>query len=287
MDINQYKVNHEESFSFDNFPSSENKKSLNDDIKENIIPELAQQLRSLHLKLHAAEENGILVVLQALDAAGKDEVISYIFSNLSAQGLKTTSFGKPTDTERKHDYLWRFHDGLPERGQIGILNRSYYEDVLAPRIHNLVEEKEKPDDAKEKNLWHTRYRQINDYERYLTENGFHVIKFFFNMSHEEQRNRLLERMTNPDKNWEFSFNDVKEREYWEDYQKLFSEMLEETSTEYSSWYVLPADDEWHTRRIVTEVMIEKIKSLNPQFPTISQEDKEDLDKAIERLKNEQ
>ncbi|ARQ03404.1 polyphosphate--nucleotide phosphotransferase [Macrococcoides caseolyticum] len=287
MDINQYKVNHEESFSFDNFPSSENKKSLNDDIKGNIIPELAQQLRSLHLKLHAAEENGILVVLQALDAAGKDEVISYIFSNLSAQGLKTTSFGKPTDTERKHDYLWRFHDGLPERGQIGILNRSYYEDVLAPRIHNLVEEKEKPDDAKEKNLWHTRYRQINDYERYLTENGFHVIKFFFNMSHEEQRNRLLERMTNPDKNWEFSFNDVKEREYWEDYQKLFSEMLEETSTEYSSWYVLPADDEWHTRRIVTEVMIEKIKSLNPQFPTISQEDKEDLDKAIERLKNEQ
>ncbi|WZE73137.1 PPK2 family polyphosphate kinase [Macrococcus sp. CCM 2573] len=287
MDINQYKVNHEETFSFDNFPSSENKKSLNDDIKENIIPELAQQLRSLHLKLHAAEENGILVVLQALDAAGKDEVISYIFSNLSAQGLKTTSFGKPTDTERKHDYLWRFHDGLPERGQIGILNRSYYEDVLAPRIHNLVEEKEKPDDAEEKNLWHTRYRQINDYERYLTENGFHVIKFFFNMSHEEQRNRLLERMTNPDKNWEFSFNDVKEREYWEDYQQLFSEMLEETSTEHSPWYVLPADDEWHTRRIVTEVMIEKIKSLNPQFPTISQEDKEDLDKAIERLKNEQ
>lgn len=287
MDINQYKVNHEETFSFDNFPSSENKKSLNDDIKENIIPELTQQLRGLHLKLHAAEENGILVVLQALDAAGKDEVISYIFSNLSAQGLKTTSFGKPTDTERKHDYLWRFHDGLPERGQIGILNRSYYEDVLAPRIHNLVEEKEKPDDAEEKNLWHTRYRQINDYERYLTENGFHVIKFFFNMSHEEQRNRLLERMTNPDKNWEFSFNDVKEREYWEDYQQLFSEMLEETSTEHSPWYVLPADDEWHTRRIVTEVMIEKIKSLNPQFPTISQEDKEDLDKAIERLKNEQ
>lgn len=287
MDINQYKVNHEETFSFDNFPSSENKKSLNDDIKENIIPELTQQLRGLHLKLHAAEENGILVVLQALDAAGKDEVISYIFSNLSAQGLKTTSFGKPTDTERKHDYLWRFHDGLPERGQIGILNRSYYEDVLAPRIHNLVEEKEKPDDAEEKNLWHTRYRQINDYERYLTENGFHVIKFFFNMSHEEQRNRLLERMTNPDKNWEFSFNDVKEREYWEDYQQLFSEMLEETSTDHSPWYVLPADDEWHTRRIVTEVMIEKIKSLNPQFPTISQEDKEDLDKAIERLKNEQ
>ncbi|UBH08687.1 PPK2 family polyphosphate kinase [Macrococcus armenti] len=286
MDINKYKVHYDSSFSFKNYPSSENKKSKNDDIKNNIIPKLTDELHTLHLKLHAAEKNGILVVLQALDAAGKDEVISYIFSNLSAQGLKTTSFGKPNETERKHDYLWRFHEGLPERGQIGILNRSYYEDVLAPRIHDLVEEKETPDSAEEKNIWHTRYRQINDYERYLTENGFIVIKFFFNMSYEEQRNRLIERMTNPEKNWEFSFNDVKERQYWDDYQAIFKEMLEETSTEHSPWYVLPADDEWHTRQIVTEVMIDTIKQLKPEFPTISDEDKADLDKALDMLKNE-
>ncbi|WP_414055654.1 PPK2 family polyphosphate kinase [Macrococcus equi] len=286
MDINQYKVSPDKTFNFDDFKSSENEKKNNDHIKENIVPELTKHLENLHLKLHAAEQNGIIVVLQALDAAGKDEVISYIFSNLSAQGLKTTSFGKPNETDLKHDYLWRYHEGLPERGQIGIFNRSYYEDVLAPRIHDSVEEYETPQDNGDESIWQTRYRQINDFERYLTENGFEVIKFFFNMSKDEQRNRLLERMTNKDKNWEFSFNDVKEREYWDDYQKIFAEMLEATSTEHSPWYILPADDEWHTRRIVTEVMIDTIERLNPEFPEISQEHQDKLNEYIEKLKND-
>ncbi|WP_414047471.1 PPK2 family polyphosphate kinase [Macrococcus equi] len=286
MDINQYKVSPDKTFNFDDFKSSENEKKNNDHIKENIVPELTKHLENLHLKLHAAEQNGIIVVLQALDAAGKDEVISYIFSNLSAQGLKTTSFGKPNETDLKHDYLWRYHEGLPERGQIGIFNRSYYEDVLAPRIHDSVEEYETPQGNGDESIWQTRYRQINDFERYLTENGFEVIKFFFNMSKDEQRNRLLERMTNKDKNWEFSFNDVKEREYWDDYQKIFAEMLEATSTEHSPWYILPADDEWHTRRIVTEVMIDTIERLNPEFPEISQEHQDKLNEYIEKLKND-
>lgn len=285
MDINQYIVAPNEKFNFEQYNTSENEKKNNDHIRDKIVPELTQKLEQLHLRLHAAEENGIIVVLQALDAAGKDEVISYIFSNLSAQGLKTTSFGKPTDTDQKHDYLWRYHEGLPERGQIGIFNRSYYEDVIAPRIHDLVEEYETPQNSDE-SIWQTRYRQINDFERYLTENGFKVIKFFFNMSKDEQRNRLLERMTNKDKNWEFSFNDVKEREYWDDYQAIFADMLEATSTEYSPWYVLPADDEWHTRRIVTEVMIDTIEALNPEFPKISAENQDKLDEYIEKLKNE-
>ncbi|WP_414045235.1 PPK2 family polyphosphate kinase [Macrococcus equi] len=286
MDINQYKVSPDKTFNFDDFKSSEDEKKNNDHIKENIVPELTKHLENLHLKLHAAEQNGIIVVLQALDAAGKDEVISYIFSNLSAQGLKTTSFGKPNETDLKHDYLWRYHEGLPERGQIGIFNRSYYEDVLAPRIHDSVEEYETPQDDTNESIWQTRYRQINDFERYLTENGFEVIKFFFNMSKDEQRDRLLERMTNKDKNWEFSFNDVKEREYWDDYQKIFAEMLEATSTEHSPWYILPADDEWHTRRIVTEVMIDTIERLNPEFPEISQEHQDKLNEYIEKLKND-
>lgn len=286
MDIKQYKVSPNKSLNFNDFKTSENEKQNNKDIKENIMPELTKKLEKLHLKLHAAEKNGIIVVLQALDAAGKDEVISYIFSNLSAQGLKTTSFGKPNETEQKHDYLWRYHEGLPERGQIGIFNRSYYEDVLAPRIHDSVEEHETPDNTVDESIWETRYRQINDFERYLTENGFEVIKFFFNMSKDEQRERLLERMTNKDKNWEFSFNDVKEREHWDDYQKIFAEMIEATSTEHSPWYILPADDEWHTRRIVTEVMIDTIEQLNPQFPEISQEDRDKLDEYIDKLKND-
>ncbi|MCE4956556.1 PPK2 family polyphosphate kinase [Macrococcoides caseolyticum] len=285
MDINQYKVTPYKAFNFNDFKTTENEKQNNKQIKENIVPDLTKRLEDLHLKLHAAEENGIIVVLQALDAAGKDEVISYIFSNLSAQGLKTTSFGKPNETEQKHAYLWRYHEGLPERGQIGIFNRSYYEDVLAPRIHDSVEGHETPDNNDE-TLWQTRYRQINDFERYLTENGFEVIKFFFNMSKDEQRDRLLERMTNKNKNWEFSFNDVKEREYWDDYQKIFAEMLEATSTEHSPWYILPADDEWHTRRIVTEVMIDTIERLNPEFPEISAENQDKLYEYIEKLKNE-
>lgn len=286
MDINQYKVIPNTKFDFNNYKTSENEKQNNDKIKADIVPDLTEKLEKLHLKLHAAEKNGIIVVLQALDAAGKDEVISYIFSNLSAQGLKTTSFGKPNDTELKHDYLWRYHEGLPERGQIGIFNRSYYEDVLAPRIHDSVATHETPNNEVDESIWKTRYRQINDYERYLTENGFEVIKFFFNMSKDEQRDRLLERMTNKDKNWEFSFNDVKEREYWDDYQKIFSEMLEATSTEHSPWFILPADDEWHTRRIVTEVMIDTIERLKPEFPEISQEDQEKLEEYINKLKND-
>lgn len=286
MNVNQYKVTPSTKFDFKNYKTSENEKQNNEKIKTEIVPELTKKLEKLHLKLHAAEKNGIIVVLQALDAAGKDEVISYIFSNLSAQGLKTTSFAKPNETELKHDYLWRYHEGLPERGQIGIFNRSYYEDVLAPRIHDSVEEHETPNNEVDDTIWKTRYRQINDYERYLTENGFEVIKFFFNMSKDEQRNRLLERMTNKDKNWEFSFNDVKEREYWDDYQNIFAEMLDATSTEHSPWFILPADDEWHTRRIVTEIMIDTIERLDPEFPEISQEDKAKMDDYIKKLRND-
>ncbi|WP_414044322.1 PPK2 family polyphosphate kinase [Macrococcus animalis] len=286
MDIRQYKVSPNKPFNLKDYKTSENEKQNNSNIRENIIPDLTKRLEALHLKLHADEKNGIIVVLQALDAAGKDEVISYIFSNLSAQGLKTTSFGKPNETEQKHDYLWRYNEGLPERGQIGIFNRSYYEDVLAPRIHKTLEDHEMPKDKNDDSIWQTRYRQINDFERYLTENGFEVIKFFFNMSKDEQRKRLLERMTNKEKNWEFSFNDVKEREHWDEYQEIFAEMLEATSTEHSPWYILPADDEWHTRRIVTEVMINKIDQLNPKFPEISPENQEKLDEYIQKLKKD-
>lgn len=237
-----------------------------------------EKLKELHLKLHAEGKNGIMVVLQAIDAAGKDEAISYIFSNLNAQGLKVTNYGKPSETEQKHDYLWRIHDGEPERGQIAILNRSHYEDVIATRIHDLLEDGEAEIEK--------RYRQINNYEQYLSENGFSVVKFFFNMSKDEQKERFLKRMKDPDKQWEFSFSDVEERKKWDDYQKVFEDMLNNTSTQHSPWYILPADDEWHTRRIITEAMIHVLEGINPEFPAISGEDKKKLDKYIKELENE-
>lgn len=278
MKLSDYKIPSTKNIKLKDYKCSEGKKEDNEYIEQNIIPPLVEKLKELHLKLHAEGKNGIMVVLQAIDAAGKDEAISYIFSNLNAQGLKVTNYGKPSETEQKHDYLWRIHDGEPERGQIAILNRSHYEDVIATRIHDLLED---GDAEIEK-----RYRQINNYEQYLSENGFSVVKFFFNMSKDEQKERFLKRMKDPNKQWEFSFSDVEERKKWDDYQKVFEDMLNNTSTGHSPWYILPADDEWHTRRIITEAMIHVLEGINPEFPKISGEDKKKLDKYIKDLENE-
>lgn len=278
MKLSDYKIPSTKNIKLKDYKCSEGKKEDNEYIEQNIIPPLVEKLKELHLKLHAEGKNGIMVVLQAIDAAGKDEAISYIFSNLNAQGLKVTNYGKPSETEQKHDYLWRIHDGEPERGQIAILNRSHYEDVIATRIHDLLED---GDAEIEK-----RYRQINNYEQYLSENGFSVVKFFFNMSKDEQKERFLKRMKDPDKQWEFSFSDVEERKKWDDYQKVFEDMLNNTSTGHSPWYILPADDEWHTRRIITEAMIHVLEGINPEFPEISGEDKKKLDKYIKELESE-
>ncbi len=286
MRISTYKVPSTKSIRLKDYPTTEDKKKENEHIRDEIIPDLVKQMKSLHHRLHAEEKHGILVVLQAMDAAGKDEAISYIFSNLSAQGLKTTTLGKPTEDERAKDYLRRIQEGLPSRGEIGILNRSHYEEVIAPRIHNLLEESDIPSHGDKQSIWQMRYRQINDYEKYLYENGIHIVKFFFHMSKDEQKDRLLERMKNPEKHWEFSFTDVEEREHWDDYHKIFEEMLNHTSTSYCPWYVLPADDEWHSRRLVTEIMIQLMEKLDPKYPTFTGDDLKRLKKEIKKLENE-
>lgn len=286
MDTDKYLVKKNEKIKLSNYPSTENDKYSEQELKDTLIPESVKKLKELHMKLHAQEEKGIIVVLQAMDAAGKDEAITYIFSNLTAQGLKVTSFKKPSEMELAHDYLWRFKEGLPARGQIGILNRSYYEEVIAPRVHDLLGETPLPDELINGDIWNIRYRQINDFECYMVENGFPVVKFFFHMSFDEQRSRLLERMKNPEKNWEFSFNDVKERQYWDGYQEIFEELLNNTSTEYAPWYALPADDEWYSRYIVSEVMVKTLQQIDPQYPEITGEEKEELEEAIRRLEEE-
>lgn len=286
INTNDYKVPVQKTFQFKDYPHRIHTDLQESEIEHEMIPQLVEQMKDLHLKLFAEEKEGIMVVLQAMDAAGKDEAISYIFSNLNAQGLKTTSFGPPSEEEEKHDYLWRLHRGLPERGEISLLNRSYYEDVIVTRVHDLIDDEHKEQIKAEDDLWQVRFRQINDHERYLAENGFHVIKFFFNMSKEAQRLRLLERMKNPNKNWEFSFNDVKEREHWEDYQSVFQDMINETSTSYAPWYVLPADDPWYARAIITKVMIEALQKINPKFPEFTKEEQEALDKYIAQLEKE-
>ncbi|ANU26149.1 PPK2 family polyphosphate kinase [Planococcus versutus] len=286
MDTQKFIVKQDEKIKLSHYLTTDDNRYSEKELTEKLIPESLEKLKKLHMKLHAQEQKGIVVVLQAMDAAGKDETITYIFSNLTAQGLKTTSFKKPSDAELAHDYLWRFREGMPARGQIGILNRSYYEEVIAPRVHDLLGDTPLPDELIDDDIWNVRYRQINDFERYMSENGFPVVKFFFNMSFDEQRRRLLERMKNPEKNWEFSFNDVKEREYWNGYQEIFEDVLNNTSTEHAPWYALPADDEWFSRYIVAEVMVEVLEKINPYYPEIKGEEKERLEKAIRKLEEE-
>ncbi|TCI54039.1 polyphosphate--nucleotide phosphotransferase [Exiguobacterium sp. SH1S21] len=283
MDIHQFRIDHKNGIRLSDFQTSMQDRPSDETLTEKLIPKSVDRLKELHWKLYAEAKKGVVVVLQALDAGGKDEAISYIFSNLNAQGLKTNAFQKPSDTEKKHDYLWRMHDLMPERGQVGILNRSYYEEVIAPRVHDLLGDEVIPDEA---NVWAVRYRQINDYEQYLKENGFEVIKFFFNVSKEVQRDRLLERLKDPKKNWEFSFSDVEERRHWDNYQSIFEDMLSNTSTSQAPWYILPADDDWYARYIVSSVMIDVLENIKPQFPTFTEDEQEKIDEAIKELESE-
>lgn len=286
MNTKDFIVSPNSKIQLDDIPTTVSDKPEDDTLTTELIPNSVERLKELHWRLYAESKKGIIVVLQALDAGGKDEAISYIFSNLNAQGLKTNAFQKPSDTEKKHDYLWRMHDLLPERGQVGILNRSHYEEVIAPRVHDLLGDEVLPEEMDQEEVWQMRYRQINDYERYLQENGFEVIKFFFNVSKDKQRDRLLERLKDPKKNWEFSFSDIEERQHWEEYQGIFAEMLSHTSTEVSPWYVLPADDEWYSRLIISSVMIEVLERIDPQYPTFTDEEQERIDEAIQTLENE-
>ena len=287
MDSSKYCITQEQTpINLADYPTTDNNRISEEELKNKWIPESINKLQDLHLKLHAEEEKGIMVILQAIDAGGKDEAISFIFSNLTAQGLKTTSVKKPSETEVKHDYLWRIHEGKPSRGEISILNRSYYEEVIAPRIHDVLDKDPLPNHLIDEDIWKVRFRQLNDFERYMTENGFPVIKFFFNVSKDVQKDRLLERMKNPKKNWEFSFSDIEEREHWDTYQEVFEDMLNNTSTDYAPWYILPADDDWYARYIISEVMINVLEKLDPQFPEISGEDRQKLDESIELLEND-
>ncbi|MDU1177527.1 MAG: polyphosphate--nucleotide phosphotransferase, partial [Peptoniphilus harei] len=270
--INKYKISGKK-IKIEDLEEKIVSKEKDDEIKRELYEDLVPRLRGLHEKLFAESKHGILVVLQAIDAAGKDEIIKYIFSNLEPQGLKNTSYGKPTDEENAHDYLWRMAKGLPKRGEVAILNRSYYEDIISPKIYDTLGHL--PDEIKnDENLWEKRYKHINNFEEYLVENGFKVVKFFFNVSKDEQRKRLLERIEDPKKNADFSFSDLDDRDNWDKYQIAFEEMLNNTSTETAPWYVLPADNPWLARKIATLALIETMEEINPKYPTFTGEDKE-------------
>jgi PPK2 family polyphosphate:nucleotide phosphotransferase len=238
-------------------------------------------------KLAAQDTYGVLVCLQALDAAGKDGAIRHVMSGVNPQGVHVTGFKTPSAAELDHDYLWRYARKLPSRGEIGIFNRSHYEEVLVVRVHpELLEKQKLPAAAKGKDVWERRYREINNWERHLTDNGIMVVKLFLNLSKEEQRRRFLRRIDYPDRNWKFSANDVNERRHWSDYQKAFSEMLSATSTEWAPWYVVPADRKWFARLCVAAILAHTLIEIDPRFPVISDEERRRLADAKKVLEAE-
>ena len=261
-------------------------------VAEEDATELLQ--RGVHLlaeyqdKLYAQNTNALLIVLQAMDAAGKDGTIKHVMSGLNPQGCDVHSFKAPSAEELDHDYLWRNFKVLPERGRIGIFNRSYYEEVLVARVHpEILQRQQLPPASKDKNIWRRRFREINDFERYLVDNGILVLKIFLYVSKAEQKKRFLERIERPEKNWKFSASDVAERAFWKDYMAAYEDVFAHTSTEWAPWYVIPADNKWFTRLAVSAVIVAAMREMDPQYPTLSKEHKTGLLEAEKTLEQEE
>ncbi|MBL9159317.1 MAG: polyphosphate kinase 2 family protein [Verrucomicrobiales bacterium] len=234
-------------------------------------------LAELQDVLYAQDRWSVLLIFQAMDAAGKDGAIKHVLSGVNPQGCEVYSFKAPTSEELDHDFLWRCTKRLPERGRIGIFNRSYYEETLVVRVHPEILAKQKlPEKCVTKKIWDERFEDIRNLEKYLTRNGTIVRKFFLNVSKEEQKKRFLERIDNPDKNWKFSAADAHERTYWKDYMKAYEEMIRETATPDCPWYVVPADNKWYTRVVVAAAVIDALSSLDLGYPKVSAAHRKDL-----------
>ncbi len=239
-----------------------------------------QMLAEYQDRLAAEGTRALLIVLQGIDAAGKDGTIRHVMSGVNPQGVTVRSFKVPSDEELRHDFLWRYQSALPGRGQIGLFNRSHYEDVLVVRVHpELLDHRQLRATERRGDVWARRYEDINNWERHLTDNGYKLVKLFLNLSKEEQRTRFLKRIDLEEKNWKFSPADAREREHWDDYQHAFSQMLTHTSTEWAPWHVIPADRKWFARIAAGAAIVQALVELDPQYPSLSDEDRRALGEA--------
>jgi PPK2 family polyphosphate:nucleotide phosphotransferase len=255
-----------------------------DGVARQLADEGTKTLCELQERLYAQAEWSLLLVFQAMDAAGKDATIKHVLSGLNPQSCAVTSWKKPSDVELSHDFLWRVSKALPEAGHIGVLNRSYYEEVLMVRVHpDYLENQHIPKKLVTKRLWRERYESINAFERHLARNGTVVLKFFLHLSPEEQRRRILDRIDDKEKNWKFEIDDLAERKLWDRYMKAFEEMVRATSTEHAPWHVVPADHKWFTRLLVSSIIIEKLRSLHLHLPKLTAREKTQMARARAEL----
>jgi len=254
---------------------------------EEALAEGVQVLAELQDKLYAQDRWGVLLIFQAMDAAGKDGAIKHVMSGINPQGCQVYSFKAPTSDDLDHDYMWRCQKCLPERGRIGIFNRSYYEETLVVRVHPEYLAKQKlPPELITKDIWEERFQDIRAFERYLSRNGILVRKFFLHVSKKEQKRRFLARVENPEKNWKFSAADMSERAFWENYQKAYQEMIQNTATKNSPWYVVPADNKWFTRIVVAAAVIDALDSLGLEYPEVTKQQLKELAAARTKLQKE-
>ena len=254
---------------------------------ETVLAENLKQLAEAQELLYANDVYSVLVILQAMDAAGKDGTIKHVMSGVNPQGCQVFSFKKPSDEELDHNFLWRYMKALPERGRIGIFNRSYYEEVLVVKVHpELCERQKLPRGKRGKSFWQERYDDINDFERHLSRNGTIILKFFLHMSKDEQKKRFLERLETPEKHWKFSASDLAERAFWKDYMEAFEEALSATSTEWAPWYIIPADHKWVARAVVADILTSTIGSLHLTYPEVTPEQRQALEEARTQIEEE-
>ncbi len=261
-----------------------------DSIKEqadDLLEESVKELAEAQGLLWANNRHSLLVILQGMDAAGKDSIIKHVMSGINPQGCQVTSFKVPSEEELDHDFFWRYSKALPERGRVGIFNRSYYEEVLVVKVHpKLLERQRLPNGRLEKDFWQSRYEDINAFERHLARNGTLIVKFFLNVSKEEQKKRLLERTDDPAKRWKFSAADLAERKYWDSYMKAFEEAINSTSTESAPWFIIPADHKWIARSVVASILASAIGTLKLEYPRLTDEKNRELEEARKRLMSE-
>jgi len=259
------------------------KKDAVEDLEKNV-----ERLRELQDVLYAQDKQSLLIIFQAMDAAGKDGAIEHVMSGVNPQGVSVVSFKQPSDEELSHDFLWRCAKNVPERGRIGIFNRSHYEEVLVVRVHpQILQSQHLPDEIKNDNdVWKKRFEQIRNFESGLAANGTRILKFFLNVSKEEQKQRFLSRIAEEEKNWKFSMGDVKERAHWDEYMHAYTEAIENTSTEAAPWYIIPADKKWFTRLAVSEVIVQALETMKLNYPVVTEEHKAELAEAKKMLVGE-
>lgn len=251
------------------------------------LAERTDRMALLQQRLYAEGERALLVVLQGVDTSGKDGTIKNVFRGITPSATEVVGFKVPTTTELAHDYLWRIHAALPTRGRIGIFNRSHYEEVLVVRVHpELLDRQGLPPEARSRHLWDRRFRAINEFERTLVENGVHLVKLFLNLSREEQRRRFLARIETPQKNWKFSSADARERVFWDDYQRVYAEMLSRTSTEWAPWHVIPADHKWFARLAAAGALLHELMRIDPRYPDVAEAELAELRTARAELEGE-